>query len=309
MSAIREASAQDAGTAAPRSRRQGRFVPYLLIAPVHLMLLAVLVLPTLGAFYLSFVRSSFGLEPMFVGWSNYLTIFNDPGFWRALWNTVVFVNLVVYGELLLGLGMAVLFARQFPLQRLWISLVIAPYAVSSVIAVLMWKFILEPDTGVVNFFLTTIGLDRILWTVFPLHAFLVVALLEIWLNTPFTFLILYSAVMGVSPELYEAAEIDGATGFDLFRHITLPVIMPAILVALMFRYIFAFRTFDVVWIMTQGGPLGSTELLSIYLFRQGFRYYDFGIAAATAWVMVLLTALLAFFYLRTLYRRMVRNAS
>lgn len=292
-----------------RSTWRARSVPYLLITPVQLMLLAVILLPALGALFLSFTQSSFGQDAVFVGWSNYRTIFADPSFWHALWNTAIFVNVVVYGELLLGLGMAVLFARQFPLQRLWISLVIAPYAVSSVIAVLMWKFLLEPDTGVVNYFLTNIGLDRILWTVHPLHAFVVVALLEVWLNTPFTFLILYSAVMGVSPELYEAAKIDGATNLKLFRHITLPTIMPAILVALMFRYIFAFRTFDVVWIMTQGGPLGGTDLLSIYLFRHGFRYYEFGIASATAWVMVLLTALLAFFYLRTLYRRMVRDGA
>lgn len=273
------------------------------------MLLAVLVLPAFGALYLSFVQSSFGLDAMFVGLSNYASIIRDPGFWRALWNTAIFVNLVVYGELVLGLAMAVLFSRAFPLQRLWISLIIAPYAVSSVIAVLMWKFILEPDTGVVNYFLTSVGLDRILWTVYPVHAFIVVALIEVWLNTPFTFLILYSAIRGVPPELYEAAKIDGAGNFSLFRHITMPVIMPAILVALMFRYIFAFRTFDVVWIMTQGGPLNSTELLSIYLFRHGFRYYEFGVASATAWVMVLLTALLAFPYLRTLYRRMLRNGS
>ena len=273
------------------------------------MLLAVLILPALGALYLSFVQSSFGAEPVWVGLANYVQIFRDSGFWRALGNTAVFVNLVVYGELLLGLGMAVLFSRAFVLQRLWISLIIAPYAVSSVIAVLMWKFILEPDTGVINYFLTTMGLDRILWTVYPVHAFLVVALLEVWLNTPFTFLILYSAIRGVSPELYEAAKIDGANSFSLFRHITMPVIMPAVLVALMFRYIFAFRTFDVVWIMTQGGPLGSTELLSIYLFRHGFRYYEFGVASATAWVMVILTGLLSFFYLRALYLRMMRNGS
>ncbi len=264
--------AQRAVTASPtHSPRTNRWVPYLLVTPVQLMLAAVILLPALGALFLSFTQSSFGQDAVFVGWGNYRQIFTDPNFWHALWNTAVFVNLVVYGELLLGLGMAVLFARQFPLQRLWISLIIAPYAVSAVIAVLMWKFILEPDTGIVNYLLAGLGLGPILWTVYPLHAFIVVALLEIWLNTPFTFLILYSAVMGVSPELYEAAKIDGATSFNLFRHITLPTIMPAILVALMFRYIFAFRTFDVVWIMTQGGPLGSTDLLSIYLFRHGFR--------------------------------------
>lgn len=291
-----------------RGDRGSRWTPYLLITPVHLLLLVILILPALGAGYLAFFQSSFGQDAQFVGLANYREIFADPGFWRALLNTAIFVNLVVYGELAIGLGMAMLFSRAFPLQRLWISIVIAPYAVSSVIAVLMWKFMLDPDTGIVNYALTSIGLGRILWTVNPVHAFAVVALLEIWLNTPFTFLILYSAVMGVSPELYEAARIDGANGFDIFRHITLPLITPAILVALMFRYIFAFRTFDVAWILTEGGPLGATNLLSLYLFRHGFRYYDFGVASATAWIMVLLTALLAAYYLRTLYKGMIRGS-
>lgn len=285
-----------------------RLVPYLLIAPVQLQLLLVLVFPSIAAAGMAFFRSSFGLDPTWVGLDNFRYIFDDYRFWGALRNTVVFVNVVVYLEIILGLAIALLLATQFRLQRIWISIIIAPYAVSAVIAVLMWKFILEPDTGFVNYLLGLAGLDRILWTVIPWHAFSVVALLEVWLNTPFTFLILYAAVMGVSQELYEAARIDGARGWQLFRFITLPSVMPAVLVALMFRYIFAFRTFEVVWIMTQGGPLGSTDLLSIYLFRNGFRYYDFGIAAATALVMVVTTALLASFYLWSLYRSMVRDA-
>jgi multiple sugar transport system permease protein len=290
-----------------RRRRLARLVPLLLIAPVQTLLILVLVLPSLGAAALAFFESSFGLEPRWVGFENFAYIFDDYRFWGALRNTVIFVNVVVYLEILLGLAMALLLATGFRLQRLWISLIIAPYAVSAVIAVLMWKFILEPDTGFINYLLTQVGLERIVWTVVPWHAFGVVAMLEVWLNTPFTFLILYAAVMGVSVELYEAAKIDGARGFALFRFITLPSIMPAVLVALMFRYIFAFRTFEVVWIMTQGGPLGSTDLLSVYLFRNGFRYYDFGVAGATAIIMVIVTALLASFYLWGLYRRMVRG--
>lgn len=292
-----------------RRRRLQSLIPYALITPVQLLLIVVLVLPSLGAAYLAFFRSSFGLDTVWVGLENFRYIFDDHRFIGALRNTVIFVNVVVYLEIAIGLGMAVVLASQFRLQKLWISIIISPYAVSAVIAVLMWKFILEPDTGFINYLLGLVGLDKILWTVIPWHAFMTVALLEVWLNTPFTFLILYAAVMGVSQELYEAAKIDGARPWQLFRFITLPQIMPAILVALMFRYIFAFRTFEVVWIMTQGGPLGSTELLSVYLFRNGFRYYDFGVAAATALVMVVVTGILASFYLWSLYKRMIRDAA
>jgi multiple sugar transport system permease protein len=129
-----------------------------------------------------------------------------------------------------------------------------------------------------------------------------VGLLTIWLHLPFTFVILYAARLAISKDLYEAAWTDGSSRWQLFRHVTLPLLAPAILIAMLFRYIFAFRLFSEVWLMTQGGPARTTEVAAVYLYLEAFRYNSFGTAAATAWIMVLISLLLATGYIWQLKR-------
>lgn len=288
------------------TRRIGRRdpFPYLLVAPVQAMLASLILLPVLYTLWLSFHNYTYGKPVSFAGLRNYAVIVRDRAFWRAFWNNVIFVNIVVYLELAVGLGMAVFFSGRVPFKRLAISVVMAPYAVSPVLGVLMWRFLLEPDIGLINGMLQSLHLPHIEWTVNPVHAFAVMILLSIWLQAPFTFLILYNSILGIPRELFEAAAVDGATAWQIFARVTVPVIMPGILVSLMFRYVFAFRTFDVVWILTAGGPYRSTELLSVYLYRRGFTYYEFGIASAVSWVIVVVTILMAAHYFRLMYRSM-----
>ncbi len=285
-----------------------RLVHWLMVAPVQLLLLACIFVPSLWVLWLSFHEYAMAQPPMFVGFANYAAILGDPIFWRACLNTLIVVNLVVYGELAAGLALALLMAGWVPMKRLVISLLLAPYAVTEVSAVVMWRYMLEPDTGMVNWWLQGLGFGQIAWTVDANHALLVIVLLSIWIHLPFTFLILYAAVTTVPKELIEAARVDGANGWKVFWHVTLRVIMPAVLVALLFRYIFAMRLFSEVWLLTQGGPARLTEVLAVYLYRHAFRYYEFGIAAATGWIMATLSLLIAAWYLHQLYRRMFARA-
>ena len=285
-----------------------RLVHWLMVAPVQLLLLACIFVPSLWVLWLSFHEYAMAQPPVFVGFANYAAILGDPIFWRACLNTLIVVNLVVYGELAAGLALALLMAGWVPMKRLVISLLLAPYAVTEVSAVVMWRYMLEPDTGMVNWWLQGLGLGQIAWTVNANHALLVIVLLSIWIHLPFTFLILYAAVTTVPKELIEAARVDGANGWKAFWHVTLRVIMPAVLVALLFRYIFAMRLFSEVWLLTQGGPARLTEVLAVYLYRHAFRYYEFGIAAATGWIMATLSLLIAAWYLHQLYRRMFARA-
>jgi multiple sugar transport system permease protein len=234
---------------------------------------------------------------------------SDPYFWRALWNTVIIVLIVVHIELLLGLGMALLFADGVPVRPIMLAAVLAPYAVSEVSAVVMWRFLFDPDVGMVSQALMAIGLPVLEWSVRPAHGLSIVALLSIWLHLPFTFVILYAARLAIPIELYEAAKVDGATGWQQFRRVTLPLLLPAMLIAMLFRYIFAFRLFSEVWLMTGGGPARSTEVLAVYLYLEAFRYNAFGAAAATGWLLVLASLLLALFYLRRLYKEMFADAA
>ncbi len=278
------------------------------LAPVHLLLLSVIVLPSIYVIWLSLNASSFGAAPSWVGLDNYAHVLGDPYFWRALRNTVVIVLIVVHAELLAGLGMALLFASGLPARRWLLVAVLAPYAVSEVTAVIMWRFLFDPDVGPVTAALHALGLPSLDWTFSPTDGLMMVALLSIWLHLPFTFIILYAARLSVPGHLYEAAKMDGTTGLQSFRHITLPMLGPAILMAMLFRYIFAFRLFSEVWLMTQGGPARSTEVVSVYLYLEAFRFNAFGVASATGWIMVVVSLLLASVYIWRLRREMLADA-
>lgn len=278
-----------------------------LLAPVHLLLLSVVVIPSLYVIWLSFQASSFGSGTSFVGLSNYVRVITDPAFHSALWNTVVIVVVAVHLEMVVALGMALLFASGLKFRRMLLVAVLAPYAVSEVVAVAMWRFLFDPDVGPITLALKSIGLPILEWSYEPSHAMIMVALLTIWMHLPFTFVILYAARLALPADLYEAARIDGATRLQAFRRVTIPLLSPAILVALLFRYIFAFRLFSEVWLMTGGGPARTTEVVAVYLYQEAFSYNAFGTAAATAWIMVLVSLVLASGYI-VLLRRQVANA-
>jgi multiple sugar transport system permease protein len=290
-----------------RSRRFIGIAP--LLAPVHVLILSVIVLPSLYVVWLSLNESRFGQAPTFVGLQNYIDVITDPAFRSALWNTVVLVVVAVHIELALGLGMALLFAGGLPFRRFLLVAVLAPYAVSEVIAVVMWRFLFDPDVGPVTQMLQSVGLPILDWSFEPAHAMILIALLTIWLHLPFTFIILYAARLAIPSDLYEAARIDGATAWQAFRRVTLPLLGPAIVVALLFRYIFAFRLFSEVWLLTQGGPARSTEVVAVYLYQEAFSYNAFGTAAATAWIMVLASLLLGAGYVFILRRQVSANAN
>ena len=167
---------------------------------------------------------------------------------------------------------------------------------------------LEPDVGLINYLLAGMGIGQLDWVTNPVHGLIVAGVVSVWIHLPFTIIILYSAVTTVPKEMVEAAQVDGANRWHVFRHVTLPVIMPAILIALMFRYIFALRLFAEVWLLTEGGPARLSEVLAVYLYRAAFRYNEFGISAATGLAMQFLSLAVALFYLRQLYLRMKANA-
>ncbi len=287
-------------------QRTARILP--LLAPVHLLILSVIVLPSLYVVWLSLNMSSFGQAPSFVGLQNYWRVLTDPAFLSALWNTVVLVVVAVHLELALGLGMALLFASGLPFRRFLLVAVLAPYAVSEVTAVVMWRFLFDPDAGPITLALRALSLPTLDWSFEPSHAMILIGLLTIWLHLPFTFVIVYAARLAIPAELYEASRIDGATRWQAFRQVTLPLLAPAMLIALLFRYIFAFRLFSEAWLLTKGGPARSTEVVAIYLYQEAFSFNAFGPAAATAWIMVLASLLLAGAYVFLLRRGGVAHA-
>ena len=282
---------------------------WALVAPAQTLLICMLFLPALYVFWLSLTRSTYGTSPVWVGLGNYATVLTDPYFWTATLNTAIVVNAVVLVEFSLSLAIAVLFTGWIPWRRLMIAIVLAPYAISEVVAVVIWKYMMEPYAGPVTLGMRALGLPALDWSVEPSHGLAMVILLSVWHHLPFTFILLYTALLGIPKELIEAARVDGAGAWRRFVDVIWPLLVPAMLVALVFRYIFAFRIFSEVWLLTGGGPARSTEVLAVYLYRQAFRYADFGAAAATGWLMLLASLLMGSWYIYQMYRRMFEHAA
>ena len=277
----------------------------LLIIPALLPLIVLILIPAVRTVFMSFNRITFGLPEEYVGLNNFRAMLKDSVFSIAFWNTIMFSFATVASEICLGMAAAVLMSTRFKFQKLCIALIMVPYAVSEVVAVIIWKYMLEPDVGIVNYVIQGMfGLEQINWASIPAQAWVVIILLRVWINFPFSFLIIYSSIIGISRELYESAYIDGANNWQGFRYITLPLTVPAVMVATIFGFVFAFRNFATVWIMTRGGPMNRTELLSTLLYKQAFTFWEFGAASAIAVTMTLITFLIAAYYLRTMYKEM-----
>jgi multiple sugar transport system permease protein len=267
----------------------------------------VIAIPSLWVLWLSLNESSYGTGLTFVGLANYTRIFGDDYFWRAALNTFIVVNAVVYFEMALALGLALLFAGGMRYPRMMFAIVLTPYAISDVVSVLSWKILMDPNVGAISRTLEAMGLGQFNWSVSPWEGLALVSIIAIWHNLPFTFLLLYAGVLAIPQSLYEAARVDGADAWQCFKRITLPLLVPSLLLAVIFRLVFAFRLFSEVWLLTKGGPARLTEVLAVYLYQGAFRYGDFGRAGAAGWIMVAGALLIASVYLWQLQRRMVRQ--
>ena len=279
-----------------------------MVSPTLVLLLAFLVIPAFYVGWLSFTTSTYGRESTFVGLANYAQLFGDRIFWRAFWNTFFLVNAIVYVEVALGLGLAMLLSGPLRGKAVIIAVILAPYAITESSGIVMWRYMFEPDVGMVSQFVGRLGLPQLPWSTDPIATLFLAGTIAVWHHLPFTFLILYAALTTVPKDVLEASRIDGATDWQQFRLITLRLIMPAILIAVLFRYIFAIRTFAEVWLLTEGGPARLSEVLAIYLYREVFKYHQFGVAAATGWFMLLMSLVIAIPYLRRMYREVQREA-
>lgn len=284
-------------------------VQWFMLLPVQVPLMAIIAIPSLWVLWLSLHEASHGMSTRFVGIDNYSALLADRYFWRAFWNTFCVVNVVVYVEVALAIGVAMLFAAGMPWRPVLLAVILLPYGVSEVVAVIIWKFMMDPQVGILVRPFVTLGVPAFDWSINPVLGLTLSGLISIWLHLPFTFLLIYAARLTIPKDYYEAAHIDGASRWQIFINVTFPMLIPAILIAIIFRYIFALRMFSEVWLLTQGGPARLTEVLAIYLYKQSFTYNQFGQASAAAWVMVLIAGSIAAIYLRAMYRNMYRGGS
>jgi len=275
---------------------------WALVAPLYALLAAVVALPEIVALALSFTDYSIGRDPRWIGEVNYIRTLGSASFWAASLRTLIFVGIAVVLEAAIGLLLACLLIRRIPLRGLAIACLIAPIAMSHAVTATIWAYLLDFNVGPVNYVTNLMGLGRIPWLTEAGTALIVVALIEFWAGMPHVLVMLYPVRAAFPREIYEAGEIDGATPFQRFRYLTWPMIRPAFLIAVVFRIIITFRAFGVVWILTKGGPVDASEILSVHLYKIGFIYWEFGRAASIAWLMLLLTAVVSSWAMVRLYR-------
>lgn len=256
-----------------------RLARYALVTPMLAYATGVAALPILFTVWLSLRRQMpiFGIS-QFVGLENYRFLVEDPRFWGALWNTAYFVVVAVGLELALGLGFALLLHRPFRGRGVARALVLVPWAVPTVVAARFWEWILNADFGVLNYLLGA----RINWLGDPFWAMHAAIAADVWKSTPFVVLLLLAGLQVISEDLYRAARVDGAGAWQLFRHITLPLLRPVIFLVLLFRSMDAARVFDLIFVLTGGGPANETETLVVYSYKLMYRTLQFGYGSAVA---------------------------
>jgi multiple sugar transport system permease protein len=211
---------------------------------------------------------------------NFAGVVADRRFWNGVRTTFYFTLLAVPLQVVLGLAIAVLFNREFPGKGLVRTIILLPMVATPVAIALIWALMFNPSLGVLNYFLESLGLPRSLWVADASLAIPSLVLVDVWEWTPMVALILLAALQAIPGEFYEAARIDGASGWQAFRFITLPSIRSAIVVALILRSIDALKTFDIIYVITGGGPGTASETLNVFAFRTGFEFFRAGYAAA-----------------------------
>ncbi len=272
---------------------------YGFIVPAALVLLFVTIYPLVYVFWLSLHRKHLIFQiSRFSGLENYLFLLQDERFLRALWNTIYFTVVSVGLELTLGLLFALVLQGAFAARGVVRALVLLPWALPTVVSARMWEWMYNTDFGIINYLL---GVD-VNWLGSPFWALNAAIVMDVWKTTPFVALILMAGLQVIPRELYQSAMVDGAGSLYIFLRITLPMLKPVILVALLFRTIDAFRVFDAIYVLTGGGPANTTETLSIYAYKVLFQTLQFGYGSAIAMVVFLCVGFISVFYVRLLSR-------
>lgn len=284
-----------------------------LVAPALSFMLIFALFPVMQSFFLSLHHQFMALPQQgsqFVGWENYRDLLQDPLGKQALLVTVGFVLCSTLLELLLGIGIALVIHERFP-GRGWVrAAALIPWAIPTVIASQMWRFIFNDQYGLANLLLFGEQVtDYIPWLAYPGYAWLAIVLADVWKTSSFAGLLILAGLQVIPDDLYDAARVDGATAWQRFWHITLPLLRPALLLALLFRTMDAFRVFDLVFVMTQGGPGGATEVLQYYGYKTLFTEGRIGYGATISVVVFLAIFVLTLFYIRTLGSRLLEKES
>ena len=276
---------------------------YIYLIPVLIVLLLLMIYPFIYVINLSFQEWNLykGLDSRhYVGLRNYIKIFKDVDFVQSFLITIFFSVISVSVSFIIGLGLASILSKAGKIIGVMRTIILIPMIVTPVVVGTLWKFMYDPDTGIINYFLSTVGIYGINWISEPKLALISLCLVDIWQWTPFMFLILLAGFQGLPKAPYEAALCDGLSKYQVTRFITYPLLKPMILIAILFRTIDSLKTFDIIFIMTGGGPGNLTTTLNIDAYLRAFRLLKFGEGSAVVIIIWLIVFIISNFLVKRL---------
>lgn len=292
-----------------RELLQGRYFPYLILAPAMIVIFFLALFPLFYALWMSLhdlILTNPG-SPPFCGLNNFRKVLHDPAFWWSVRNTFVFTFSAVGIEMVLGTAVAFLLNRRLRLQGVIRALLLLPVAAAPIAVGLTWRYMYHTDFGVFNHIVSLLGLSEHNWLGDTATAMPSVILFDVWQWTPFVALIVLAGLQSLPKEPFEAAEVDGASSWQVFRIITLPMLAPLLLFVFLLRVIDAIRIYDPIFALTRGGPGSATETMSWYLYRIGFKFFDMGQASAQAFIFLYFQMILAAITIRFMQKFMIER--
>lgn len=279
-------------------------IPYLFLLPGIALLLVFNFLPFADTILLSFKNAKLILpEEAFTGMDNYYGVLTDSRFWRSLFITLLYTLVTICLEAILGLCLGLIMNRLTTGNSFLRIFILIPWIIPTVVTARIWQWMFDYNLGIINYVLERIRIGRINWLGEPFLAFFSIAIADVWKTAPFVAVIVLAGLSAIPREIYHASTLDGANRWQQFRFLTLPLLLPVLGVAIMFRTIDAFRVFDLVYVLTGGGPGGTTETLSVYAYKLFFYKGDFGQGAATSVIILLLVAGFGYFYTKKSFER------
>jgi multiple sugar transport system permease protein len=291
--------------------RRNRKIVSLFLLPTVVVLFVITLYPMLYAIWLSF--RSYDLAKLFVprvfvGLANYQEVLTSQSFFHALLVTFKLMALTLSVQLVLGVGIALLVSQRLPGMAIVRTLLMTPMMIAPVIVGLVWLFIYFPELGYLNYFLGLVGIAPIPWITSTRWALTAIAIADIWQWTPFIMMGVTAALHSLSPEPYEAAKIDGNSRIDVFLRVTLPQLKPVLLSLLFLRAIDAFKIYDIIYVLTKGGPGDSTEVISLYIYRQSFTFWRMGVGAAASFISLFVISVFITLFFRSMNRAATARA-
>jgi multiple sugar transport system permease protein len=262
---------------------------WLLLGPCLLYLVVFAIYPLIYSLELSFTDlNSASATGKWVGLDNYVALLGDPFFWNAAGNSLILMVGAVSIEIVLGVALALFFNLHLRGSAVVRGIMVLPMLLTPVIVGVMWRALLNPEWGLVNYLIAEAGFEPPNWLGSMSLSMVTLIVVDVWQWTPFVLAIVFARLQGLPLDVFESAKVDGAGAFATFRHITLPMLMPAIIFAGVFRAVDSFRSFDLIYGLTYGGAARATTTLSFFAFQNGFQFHNYGYAAAVSYLMLLI---------------------